>query len=138
MTAHDTALKNGLSTIIVLPEGISHFSIRKELQPVWDINRVLVISEFLPSDQWMEGRAMQRNKKGLHSCLHDVEDFFVSVYGECRQARNRSAISSVHGGVRSPNPEITLQTLKLYCIMGCGVMFLAFFSKNMTCIDPMN
>ena len=68
MTAHDTALKNGLSTIIVLPEGISHFSIRKELQPVWDINRVLVISEFLPSDQWMEGRAMQRNKTIIGLC----------------------------------------------------------------------
>lgn len=68
MTAHDTALKNGLSTIIVLPEGISHFSIRKELQPVWDIDRVLVISEFLPTDQWMEGRAMQRNKTIIGLC----------------------------------------------------------------------
>ncbi len=68
MTAHYTALKNGLSTIIVLPEGISHFSIRKELQPVWDIDRVLVISEFLPSDQWMEGRAMQRNKTIIGLC----------------------------------------------------------------------
>lgn len=68
MTAHYAALENGLSTIIILPEGISHFSVRKELQPVWDINRVLVISEFLPSDQWMEGRAMQRNKTIIGLC----------------------------------------------------------------------
>ncbi len=68
MAAHYAALENGLSTIIILPEGISHFAIRKELQPVWDIDRVLVISEFFPSDQWMEGRAMQRNRTILGLC----------------------------------------------------------------------
>lgn len=75
MTAHYAALENGLTTIIVLPEGISHFSIRKELQPVWDIDRVLVVSEFFPSDQWMEGRAMQRNKTiiGLSNTVVVVE-----------------------------------------------------------------
>ena len=75
MAAHYAALENGLSTIIVLPEGISHFSIRKELQEVWDINKVLVISEFFPSDKWLEGRAMQRNKTiiGLSSAVVVVE-----------------------------------------------------------------
>lgn len=75
MTAHYTALENGISTIIILPVGISYFSIRKELQRVWDIDRVLVISEFLPYDQWMEGRAMQRNKTiiGLCSAVVVVE-----------------------------------------------------------------
>lgn len=59
--AHYEALTKGASTIIILPEGISHFTIRKELKPVWDWSRVLVISEFFPSDKWLEGRAMQRN-----------------------------------------------------------------------------
>lgn len=75
MAAHYAALENGLSTIIVLPEGISHFSIRQELKQVWDINKVLVISEFFPFDKWLEGRAMQRNKTiiGLSSAVVVVE-----------------------------------------------------------------
>lgn len=68
ITAHYTALNDGLSTIIVLPEGISHFTIHKELQPVWDLDRVLVISEFFPNDKWLEGRAMQRNKTIIGLC----------------------------------------------------------------------
>jgi len=58
---HLTALKNGGSTIIVLPEGIKSFRIKKELKSVWDWNRVLVISEFMPNAIWSAGRAMQRN-----------------------------------------------------------------------------
>ncbi len=58
---HLTALKNGGSTIIVLPEGINGFRVKKELKAVWDWDRVLVISEFPPSAIWSTGRAMQRN-----------------------------------------------------------------------------
>ena len=68
ITAHYSALIDGLSTIIVLPEGISHFTVHKELQPVWDLDRVLVISEFFPDDKWLEGRAMQRNKTIIGLC----------------------------------------------------------------------
>lgn len=60
-TAHYTALKTGGSTIIVLPEGINHFRVKKELKDVWDWNRVLVISEFQPDEKWMASRAMKRN-----------------------------------------------------------------------------
>ncbi|MCY4779086.1 DNA-processing protein DprA [Sphingobacterium sp. UT-1RO-CII-1] len=59
--AHYTALKNGGSTIIVLPEGINHFRIKKEFREVWDWERVLVISEFQPFEKWMASRAMKRN-----------------------------------------------------------------------------
>ncbi|MDL2224069.1 DNA-protecting protein DprA [Bacteroidales bacterium OttesenSCG-928-M06] len=59
--AHRTALENGGTTIIVLPEGINSFSIKKELKDVWDWNRILVISEFKPDEKWMASRAMQRN-----------------------------------------------------------------------------
>lgn len=61
-TAHYTALKNGGTTIIVLPEGINHFNIKKEFKDVWDWDRILVISEFKPIEKWMASRAMNRNK----------------------------------------------------------------------------
>lgn len=60
--AHSYTLKNKGYTIIVLPEGINGFRIRKELISDWNWNRTLVISEFLPNAKWTAGRAMQRNK----------------------------------------------------------------------------
>lgn len=75
MIAHKTALKNGATTIIVLPEGISFFYIRNELKEVWDWNRVLVISEFMPQDKWMASRAMRRNQTiiGLSDAMFVIE-----------------------------------------------------------------
>lgn len=58
---HYWALKEGGETIIVLPEGIENFSIKKHVKEVWDWNRVLVISEFIPNAIWSVNRAMQRN-----------------------------------------------------------------------------
>ncbi|MFW5721228.1 MAG: DNA-processing protein DprA [Bacteroidota bacterium] len=59
---HFTALDSGGSTIIVMPEGIMNFRVRKALKPLWDWSRVLVLSEFGPMDRWTTSRAMQRNK----------------------------------------------------------------------------
>lgn len=59
--AHYWSLKEGGATILVLPEGIDHFSIKKYLEDVWDWKRVLVISEFEPNAIWSVNRAMQRN-----------------------------------------------------------------------------
>ncbi|GHT22127.1 hypothetical protein AGMMS4957_11940 [Bacteroidia bacterium] len=59
--AHKTALEKGGNTIIILPEGINSFSIKKELEDVWNWDNVLVISEYKPTDIWKVGRAMQRN-----------------------------------------------------------------------------
>ena len=61
MAAHKSVLKNGGSTIIVLPEGIDSFHVKEEIRDDWDWNRVLVVSEFMPHDNWMASRAMQRN-----------------------------------------------------------------------------
>ena len=72
--AHETALRNGASTIIVLPEGIECFKIKKELKNVWDWDRVLVISEFLPKDSWTIGRAMSRN-----STITGLSEIFVVI-----------------------------------------------------------
>lgn len=74
-TAHQTALINGGTTIIVLPEGMSHFSIKRDYQPMWDWNRVLVISQYFPEDKWMVSRAMLRNQTiiGLSDAMIVVE-----------------------------------------------------------------
>jgi len=59
--AHFRALFSGGSTILVLPEGISHFHIKQHLRPVWDWERVLVVSQFNPYSTWKGFRAMARN-----------------------------------------------------------------------------
>lgn len=73
--AHYTALKAGGSTIIVLPNGISSFYVRQDLQDVWDWDRVLVISEYLPKDKWSVSRAMNRNNTiiGLSDSMVVIE-----------------------------------------------------------------
>ena len=58
---HYESLISGGSTIIVLPEGINQFKIKRYLKDVWDWDRVLVISEYLPNAIWSVSRAMQRN-----------------------------------------------------------------------------
>lgn len=72
--AHYTALKQGGSTVVVLPEGINHFNIKKELKDIWDWDRVLVISEFQPNEKWMASRAMKRN-----STIIGLSDIIVVV-----------------------------------------------------------
>ena len=59
--AHHTALAHGGATILVLAEGIERFRIRRELRPVWDWARVLVLSPFVPQAVWQAYRAMERN-----------------------------------------------------------------------------
>lgn len=60
--AHFNSLKIGGKTILVLPEGIEHFHIKKALAPVWDWENILVISQFQPDEIWRSFRAMTRNK----------------------------------------------------------------------------
>ena len=60
--AHYNCLKASGKTILVLPEGINHFRIKKALQPVWDWERVLVVSQFEPDEPWKVFRTMTRNQ----------------------------------------------------------------------------
>ncbi len=60
--AHFNCLKFGGKTILVIPEGINHFRIRKGFSSVWDWDNVLVISQFEPNERWQGFRAMERNK----------------------------------------------------------------------------
>jgi len=62
MASHEAALANGGNTIIVLPEGIDHFRIKKAIKQVWDWQSVLVISYFPRPAVWRPDRAMERNK----------------------------------------------------------------------------
>lgn len=73
--AHFRALSEGGDTIIILPEGINGFRIKKELSEIWDWTRTLVISEFKPNDPWQASRAMQRNNTiiGLSDVVVVVE-----------------------------------------------------------------
>lgn len=75
LAAHEEAIKSGASTIIVMPEGINNFRVKKELRTVWDWNKVLVISEFMPSDKWTSSRAMARNNTilGLSDMVFVIE-----------------------------------------------------------------
>ncbi|UYV17004.1 DNA-protecting protein DprA [Porphyrobacter sp. ULC335] len=59
---HFEALLNGGATVLVLPEGLDRFRIAPELREVWDWERVLVVSQFVPSAIWRAYQAMQRNK----------------------------------------------------------------------------
>lgn len=61
LAAHRTALAQEGTTILVLAEGIDSFRVRRELKPVWDWGRVLVISQFAASAPWQAYRAMERN-----------------------------------------------------------------------------
>ena len=73
--AYFHALSAGGSTILVLPEGINHFRIKRALAPVWSWERALVISQFGPDDAWKSYRAMMRNRVliGLSKAMIVIE-----------------------------------------------------------------
>jgi DNA processing protein len=62
MAAHESALRAGGHTSIVLAEGILHFKIKQDLKESWDPKRVVVVSEFLPDVPWRVHNAMRRNR----------------------------------------------------------------------------
>ena len=72
---HLAALQAGGNTVIVLAEGFDHFRVKQTFQPHFDLNRVLVISQFAPSQPWLAHAAMTRNKVifGLGRALVVVE-----------------------------------------------------------------
>lgn len=61
--AHKGALAAGGTTIAVLPEGIEHFRLIRELEPLVDLRRnFLAVSMFEPRTPWKAYHAMERNK----------------------------------------------------------------------------
>ncbi len=75
ITAHRVALENGGPTIIVLPQGISDFKLRRELRNLATSKNILIISEFPPQSRWNVGYAMKRNKTiiGLSDAMILIE-----------------------------------------------------------------
>jgi len=61
METHLAALRSGGCTVIVLAEGISHFRVKRALKDLADWNRMLVLSQFPPTQTWTAGAAMTRN-----------------------------------------------------------------------------
>lgn len=62
LAAHTAALACGGATVIVLPEGINKFTIRRgEFSHLWDPDRALVVSQFAPDQKWFASGAMTRN-----------------------------------------------------------------------------
>ena len=73
---HVASLEHGGATIVVLPEGIDHFKVRRgEVAAAWDPDRVLILSQFAPTQTWSAGAAMARNSViiGLSRALVVVE-----------------------------------------------------------------
>jgi DNA processing protein len=73
---HVSALSSGGNTVVVLPEGINHFRVKRgPVADVWNEERVLVVSQFSPGRPWSAGNAMARNNViiGLSLALVVVE-----------------------------------------------------------------
>jgi DNA processing protein len=59
---HLAALESGGSTVVVLAEGIDHFRVKREYRAAFDPERVLVVSQFAPTQPWRSYAAMERNR----------------------------------------------------------------------------
>ncbi|MEU7750130.1 DNA-processing protein DprA [Nonomuraea sp. NPDC049158] len=119
---HLAALGIGGKTVIVLAEGFNHFRIKQDFRGKFDPDRVLVISQFPPSQPWGAYAAMTRNSLiyGLSQALVVVEagskggtlaagkgalkigrPVFVLNFGEETPEGNRILISSGGFPIRS-------------------------------------
>lgn len=73
--AHLAALQEKGCTTIVLAEGINHFRVKRVFDKTFDLERVLVVSQFHPSQPWKAFAAMTRNEViiGLSEVLVVIE-----------------------------------------------------------------
>ena len=72
---HLAALRSGGSTVIVLAEGFDHFRVKRVFADEFDLARIIVISQFAPTQPWLAHAAMTRNRIifGLGRALVVVE-----------------------------------------------------------------
>ena len=75
MSAHRAALHAGGHTTVVLAEGILQFTVKRKIKDVWDLSRVVVVSEFVPDRVWSVHNAMRRNRTicGLSQAMILIE-----------------------------------------------------------------
>lgn len=126
--AHHAALQAGGTTILVLPEGISHFRIRRELRPVWNWGRTLVLSQFGSAERWQAYRAMSRNEVIIALCAAMVvieagasggtwaagistikakKPLFVAIYEHASEAAEGNSLLIEQGGMRLARSRTT-------------------------------
>jgi DNA processing protein len=72
---HLAALREGGSTVVVLAEGMDFFRVKRAFAADFDWDRILVVSQFPPSQPWRAHAAMARNAIifGLPKALLVVE-----------------------------------------------------------------
>lgn len=120
MASHEAALAAGGQTVIVLPEGIDHFRIKRSIASIWDWSRVVVVSQFPRNAIWRADRAMERNKvivalsqavvvleareKGgtLNAGFVTLEmgkPLFVALYDDMNDAREGNQLLLSAGGI---------------------------------------
>lgn len=58
---HLAALRSGGSTVVVLAEGMDHFRVKRAFADDFDWDRIVVVSQFAPSQPWRAHAAMARN-----------------------------------------------------------------------------
>lgn len=58
---HLAALRSGGSTVVVLAEGMDHFRVKRAFSNDFDWDRIVVVSQFAPSQPWRAHAAMARN-----------------------------------------------------------------------------
>lgn len=108
--AHIACLDMMGTTIIVLPDGISSFRIKKELDVVWDWNRVLVISQFPPEAPWVAWRAMARNELvvALSDSVIAFEPGDTGGTFDAGQKALKAGVSLFVGGTRRAGTQMLL------------------------------
>lgn len=120
MASHEAALRNGGKTVIILPEGIDHFRIKKTIRDFWDWSRVIVLSYFPRNAVWRADRAMERNKAivGLadavivleardkggtlnagYRALETQKPLFVAFFGDMADGREGNKQLLERGGI---------------------------------------
>jgi DNA processing protein len=72
---HLAALRGGGRTVIVLAEGFNHFTVKKTFAEDFDPSRILLVSQFPPTQSWGAYAAMSRNEVifGLGEALVVIE-----------------------------------------------------------------
>ncbi len=120
MASHEAALASGGQTIVVLPEGIDRFRIKKSIASLWDWERTLVVSQFPRNAIWRAHRAMERNKVIValsqavivlearemggtihagYSALSMKKPLFVALYDDMNGAREGNQRLLAEGGM---------------------------------------
>lgn len=114
-TTHLAALESGGKTVIVLPEGIDGFRIKKDFpRDLFRKENVLAVSQFAPRQPWTAGAAMTRNKViyGLGLALVVIEagdSGGTLAAGEGALANGRPVLVLDFDGSTPPGNRILLQ-----------------------------